>query len=48
VLILESTNEDHFDPEKVKDALELDGPISAQYVQHITRLDSILNPYGGV
>lgn len=47
VLILESTNEDHFDPEKVKEVLELDGPISAQYVQHITRLDSILNPYGG-
>jgi hypothetical protein len=47
VLVLESTNEDHFDPEKVKEVLEFDSPISTQYVQHITRLDSLLNPYGG-
>jgi len=46
VLILESTNEDHFDPEKVREALDVHSPVSAQYVRHITRLDSILNPYG--
>lgn len=46
VLVLESTNEDHFDPERVREALDADGPVSAQYVRHVTRLDSVLNPYG--
>lgn len=46
VLVLESTNQDHFDVQKVRDALKDYAPLAAQYVRHITRLDSVLNPYG--
>ena len=46
VLVLESLNEDHFDPVEVRKVLEAQGLMAAQYVRHITRLDSVLNPYG--
>lgn len=47
VLILESTNPDHFDPESLALLLGGDGARIAMYVRHIAHLDSKLNPYGG-
>jgi len=46
VLVLESTNEDHFEVQKVREVLEAHASLAARRVRHITRLDSVLNPYG--
>ncbi|MBB6135555.1 hypothetical protein HD842_003722 [Massilia aurea] len=46
VIVLESTNESHFDPDQIKPVLGSHAHHAAQYVRHIIRLDTVLNPYG--
>jgi|GEM_PF-6648476 len=49
ILIVESTNQNHFDPpESIVNLLNGQQAQIASYVSHIARLDSKLNPYGGV
>jgi hypothetical protein len=47
ILILESTNENHFNSGKISELLSRQKAQISKYVRHIAHIDSKLNPYGG-
>lgn len=47
ILIIESTNENHFNPDIIVSLLSSQHTQIAKYVRHIAHIDSKLNPYGG-
>ncbi|MGZ8165687.1 MAG: hypothetical protein ACXW04_09800 [Methylobacter sp.] len=47
ILIIESTNENHFNPNTIVNLLSGQHTQIAKYVRHIVNIDSKLNPYGG-
>jgi hypothetical protein len=47
ILIIESTNENHFNPNAIVSLLSSQHTQIAKYVRHIVNIDSNLNPYGG-